>query len=363
MGKKSTPAPPDYTALANATAAGNKSNLDQQTLANRINQFTPWGSLVYDRQVTKNPITGEDEVTWNQYEDVSPEIQGALQDQFDIMNRQTGTAKGLLDRVSQSYQNPIDLSNMPEIQNLDPSKLGDWGKLDLSGLGAMPDSGFGAVEQVRDAMMSRLNPDLQDARSAEIQRLKAQGITEGSLAFDKAMERRDRAQTDAEMQALLGGAQEYGNIFNRGLAARQQGVSERGMEAEFANALRGKQFNEQIAGLGASGDARTRAIQEAAYLRNMPLNELNALMQGNQVQNPNFQGFNTAGYVPGADLSGAGQQTYQAQLAAANAKNAGTAGLTRGLFGLAGSAMGGPLGGMLGNALGGYFGGGGGVRT
>jgi hypothetical protein len=219
-------------------------------------------------------------------------------------------------------------------------------------------------------MMSRLNPDIQQARDSEVQRLKAQGITEGSLAFDKAMQRMDRAKTDAEQQALLGAAGEYGNIFNRGLAARQQGFGERSDIANFLNQTRGQQFGERTTMsnmanalrqaqsaeasnlMSASGAERTRAIQEQAFLRNLPLNELNALLGGGQVQNPQFENYNTAGYVGGPDMLGAAQQQYQAALGSANAKNAGTAGLTSGLFGLAGSALGGPAGGFMGGLLG-----------
>lgn len=343
MGKKSSPPPPDYAAAAKETAAGNIKNLDQQTLANRANQFTPWGSLVWDREITKNPITGEDEITWTSYEDVAPELQGALQNELAISGERTNLARGLLGRVGGSYNQEFDMSQLPDIQSIDPSKFDDWSRLTA-------DPGFGAVQEVQDAMMSRFAPDIAKQRAGEIQRLKAQGITEGSMAFDKAMERLDRSETDARQQALLGAAQEYGNIFNRSAQA-----------TNMANALRQAQMAEATNLMSASGSERTRAIQEQAFLRNLPLNELNALLGGGQVQNPQFENYNTAGYVGGPDMMGAAQAQYQAAQAAANAKNAGTAGLTKGLFGLAGSALGGPMGGMLGSAIGGMFGGGGGV--
>lgn len=339
MGKKSTPPAPDYTAAATATSEGNLKNVNAQTLANRVNQFTPWGSLVYDRQVTKNPITGEDEVTWNQYEDVAPELQGALQNELAISDERTQLARNMLGQVGNAYGQGFDTSSLPAIQNIDPSKLSEWQKLTA-------DPGFGAVQEVQDAMMSRLAPDIARQRAGEIQRLKAQGITEGSMAFDKAMERLDRGETDARQQALLGAAQEYGNIFNRSAQA-----------TNMANALRQGQFGEQAQMLGLSGDERTRAFQEQAFLRNMPLNELNALLGGGQVQNPQFQGFNVAGNAAGPDFLGAANSQYQAALGAANAKNAGTAGLTSGLFGLAGSALGGPAGGFMGGLLGKAIGG------
>lgn len=345
MGKKSTPPPPDYAAAARETAAGNEKNLASQTLANRANTFTPWGSLVWDREVTKNPITGEDEVQWTQYEDVAPELQQALQNEFGISNARTAIAGGLLGRVADSYGGEFDMSQMPEIQSIDPSKFDEWSRLTA-------DPGFGAVQEVQDAMMSRMAPDLQQARDREVQRLKAQGYTEGSIGFDKAMERLDRGETDARQQALLGAAQEYGNIFNRSAQA-----------TNMANALRQAQAAEAANIMSASGTERTRAMQEQSFLRNLPLNELNALLGGGQVQNPQFENYNQAGYVAGPDMMGAAQSQYNAALAAANAKNAGTAGLTSGIFGLAGSMMGGPAGGFMGGLLGKALTGGGGSGT
>ena len=44
MGKKSTPAPPDYTGAALAEAQASKENLLSQNYANRPTQITPWGT-------------------------------------------------------------------------------------------------------------------------------------------------------------------------------------------------------------------------------------------------------------------------------------------------------------------------------
>ena len=46
-GKSSAPPAPDYTAAANATAAGNLEAAKYTTQANRVNQVTPYGNLTY----------------------------------------------------------------------------------------------------------------------------------------------------------------------------------------------------------------------------------------------------------------------------------------------------------------------------
>ena len=47
----SAPPPPDYTGAAQATAAGNLEAARATAAANRTNQITPYGSLIY----TANP--------------------------------------------------------------------------------------------------------------------------------------------------------------------------------------------------------------------------------------------------------------------------------------------------------------------
>jgi len=47
MGKPSAPLAPDYTGAAQATAAGNLEAEKYRTQANRVNQYTPYGSTTY----------------------------------------------------------------------------------------------------------------------------------------------------------------------------------------------------------------------------------------------------------------------------------------------------------------------------
>jgi len=67
-GKSSAPAAPDYTAAAQATAAGNLAAAQTATAANRVNQVTPYGTLNYD-------ITGKDPYgnpTWTATQTLEP---------------------------------------------------------------------------------------------------------------------------------------------------------------------------------------------------------------------------------------------------------------------------------------------------
>ena len=79
MGKQSAPAAPDYTAAANATAAGNLDAARYATKANRASQVTPYGNLNW-----KND--GQD--NWTQ----SIELNDAGQKLLDQSNK---TSQGL----------------------------------------------------------------------------------------------------------------------------------------------------------------------------------------------------------------------------------------------------------------------------
>jgi hypothetical protein len=98
---------------------------------------------------------------------------------------------------------------------------------------------------------------------------------------------------------------------------------------------------------------RSAALQEQAYLQDRPLNLINALRSGNQVQAPQFQQFAQQATTSGPDLLGATNAQYNAQVDAVNAQNAQTSGLLGGLMGVGMGFAGLPVAG--GGSLGGNF--------
>jgi hypothetical protein len=159
----------------------------------------------------------------------------------------------------------------------------------------LPSLGFDAGQTYQDAYMKRLDPQIQQGRERLEQQLANQGIQLGSDAYDRAM--RNYAQKEND---LLLGATTQG--FGTGLQARQQG------------------FN------------------EAAYQRNEPLNTLNAVRTGAQVTNPSYVSVPQQATTRGADLLGAATAQGNYDTASANASAAQGAGMTQGLFSLAGTA-------------------------
>lgn len=273
QGKGSAPPAPDYTGAANATAAGNLEAARAATAANRVNQYTPYGNLTYSQDPNaSNPDSG-----WSATQTLSPAQQQMLDQSNNLSNGLLGTAQTGLNYVDQALSN--------------------GGQLDNSKLAQNPIEG----KSVQDAIMSRLQPQLQADRTALDAKLANQGITQGSEAYKNANRQADQQQNDLYTQAALQG-------INTGLAARQQG------------------------------------IQEQYTAQDRPLNIVNALRTGNQVQAPSFVNVPQQQTTAGADLLGAANAQYGAQSNAYNQKVAQGNAITGGLFSLGGAALGAPTG-------------------
>jgi hypothetical protein len=146
-------------------------------------------------------------------------------------------------------------------------------------------------QTAQDAMMSRLQPQLAQQEEALRTRMANQGITLGSDAYGKEMTAQGQRANDLQLQAAL-----------------------QGINLDQAN--------------------RASALQEQAYIQDRPLNLVNALRSGAQVQSPQFQSYAQQGQTAGPNYSGATQAQYQADLGAVNAANAQSAGMAKGLFGV-----------------------------
>lgn len=267
MGKSaSAPPPPDYAGAAKETAAGNLEAARANIAANRVNQYTPYGSLEYE-------VSGEDKFgnpMWKATQSLSP-VQQQLLDYQNQSSLGLGQLAGKgLGYVSNMLDTPFDTSKLPT-------------------------TGFNPSQSYQDAYMQRLAPQIQQGREALSVDLANRGIPIGTEAYKRAMASQSQREND-----LLAAATTQG--FGVGQQARQQG------------------------------------LQEQAYLRNEPLNTLNAVRTGSQVQGPTFVNPAMQANTAGADILGATQMGYNAQLGAANAQNAANNQMTQGLFSLGGAA-------------------------
>jgi hypothetical protein len=236
---------------------------------------------------------------------------------------------------------------------------------------------------------SRLDPQWSNNQHDLDAKLANQGVVQGSEAWQRAQDEIGRQRNDAYNQAVYGaigaGNQEQQNLFGNSLAARQQSVGETqaagnfanqaeqqqfgqnaqqaqfanqaqqqqfGQDAaraaftnqaqqqayeqaiasgQFANAAEAQQWAQAQAAIQAGNAARAQGLQEQTSLRDLPLNELNALRASTQIQNPQFSPVPQAS-VANTDISG---DIYKsAQMNQANSNN-----FMQGLFGLGGAAL------------------------
>lgn len=106
--------------------------------------------------------------------------------------------------------------------------------LSYDSLGARPEANEATRQRVQDALYSqyasRLNPEWTNKENDLNSRLAAQGITQGSEAYNREMDTMGRSKNDAYDQARRSATAESTNemakLFGMEMAGRQQGVSE-----------------------------------------------------------------------------------------------------------------------------------------
>lgn len=261
------PPAPDYAGAANATAQGNLEAARAAASANRVNQFTPYGSLTYSR----DPSAATPDEGWTATQTLTPEQQ-------QLLDKQNQTSLGLADTMDQGLSYVQDMMNQPFDQSALPANMVNPGQTG------------------QDAIMARLNPQITQDRAALDSKLANQGITQGSEAWQNAM--------------------------------RQQGNQENDLYSQAA-----------LQGIGIGQQARQQGIQEQAFFRNEPINTLNAVRTGAQVQNPTFANVPQQATTAGPDLLGAANSQYSAALGANNAENASNANTMQGIGTLAAAVM------------------------
>lgn len=151
-------------------------------------------------------------------------------------------------------------------------------------------------ETAQSSILRRMQPQLDRDREALHTQLLNQGLQPGSAAYDTAMRRADQQSNDAYSQAALQG-------ISVGQQARQQG------------------------------------IQEQNFFRNEPVNMLNAVRSGAQVQSPVFGMVPQQQTTAGPDVLSAVSRGYDAQVANSNAQNAAGGNMMSGLFSLGSAAL------------------------
>lgn len=268
----------------------------------------------------------------------SPDYQGAARVQ-GAANVQTAIAEGILNRPnevtpygsrtwnqigtqsvasSDPTLRPVDVPLYQSNVTLTPlgQQRFDQEQRIITNLGDTAESGLGRVssamgsplsvssanqlqDRAEQAYLSRLEPKFAQQEESIRARLLQNGIMPGSEAWRREFETFNQGRNDALQQAVIAGMQ-----------------------------------------------TRPQALQEELTLRQLPLNELNALRTGSQVNLPQFNATapSNIGQTPimqGAMAQGqADMNRYNAEVAQGNS-------FTSGLFGLGGAVLGSPWGGNM----------------
>jgi len=385
---KSTPKAPDYTAAAEAQGQSSKEVTEQQSWANRPDQNTPWGQQSWNATPTWDPATKQYINKWEQTTTLNPDSQRALDAELGLQAGRSELGASLLPRAEQEFGQSMDWSKFQKMgdvvkgQQLTPEELqrgvkGEEYQRNLSTEGLTeldPSQKYqqNANDAIYNQWASRALPEQQRQSEQMRTRLYNMGLKEGDEAYDQEMQKLGQQQGDAmqqaQYQATIGSGAEAQRMLGMDAATRAQMFGERGQQGNFANQAAGQQFQQSLAqgsfGNEAAGQAfgmmsgaagqnfaqdtassnqqtqqRQQQIAEEMQKRGFSLNEINAIISGQQVAMPTMPGFNTASKANEVNYSGAAQSQGQAALDAYNAKQQAYQGMMSGIGSIAGGFM------------------------
>lgn len=373
MGKGSAPKPPDPYETASAQTGQSVGTAIANQALGQVNQVTPYGSLNYSQTgMTQwtDPTSGKtyDIPQSTATQTLSPEQQKLYDTNTEAQTNLSGLARDQSARLGSLLGSPMDLSKAPGVSapnlRMGPGigsdgavwkgnglQHGNAGKLQYT----YGDEGSYADQRqrVEDALMARLNPQLERDKSSMETQLANQGISLGSAAYDRAQGNFGQQSNDARLGAILGAGEEqsrlagldyqraqFGNAaagqkFGQNLA--QQQAHNQAVGQKFGQQLSKAQFANNTAQTAFGNDRALRGdyMSEQYAQRALPINEISALLGGSQVTQPQFANTPTP-QMPTTDLAGMIGQNYNQQLGAyqANQANNPWSGVMGGLFGL-----------------------------
>ena len=126
-----------------------------------------------------------------------------------VTRTQTGTQKITDPFTGVSYEVPT----YTDTTTLSPVQQGIYDQTNAAISGRL--SGLGGTRQaVEEALMARLNPQIERDRAAMEARLANQGLGAGSRAYGASQDDFNRGVTDARLSAILSAGQEESNAIN-----------------------------------------------------------------------------------------------------------------------------------------------------
>lgn len=301
MSSPKPPPAPDYAAAAQQTSAGNASQAQVAQYGSMTNQITPYGRVTYTATPAGKTAQGDQLNQWTQTVSLSPSEQAAFE-QNNRINAQLGNvAETGVGYVQNALNKPLDFSQNQQLYT--PGQLQQQAS----------DAAYQNAAQYLDPQFKQSNAQLAN-------RLANQGITQGSEAYNNAMlnagnqqqQAYESARNQAYIQGLSGGQQQY----QQAMGTRQQ------------------------------------QIAEQQTLQQNPLNMLNAVRTGQQMQVANMPNVGQSSpaalqAVAGPDMLGAATALGQYNMNTYNQQSAANSAMMGGLMKLGGQAAGAAAGGMF----------------
>jgi hypothetical protein len=290
---KSSPSPPpapDYAGAAKEQGAANIESARATAKLSNPNTYTPYGTQLVSYEGDIPTIR----------QTLNPTAQKALEAQQNVQLSLANLGQQGATTASNVLDKPFNFGG-PAVQT----------SLDTSGIAKMP---VNAGMTGQEAIMSRLNPSLARQRVSTETNLINQGLRPGTEAYNNAINLLGQQENDARTQAVTQG-------LNLDIGANAQGFNQAVQSGQFGNT------------------AQQQALAEAIQQRQMPLNEITALMSGSQIQNPQFGAYQGATVAPPPIFQASTAKgmfdanAYNQQVASANAN-------TAGLYSLGGAAIG-----------------------
>jgi hypothetical protein len=313
------------TQAAVAQGEANREVTRDQTWANRPDQYTPWGYTQWNPYSSVDPSTGEATTAWEQVQGLTPELQDILNKQIAIQSGRSDIAGTLTGRLGEEFGTPMDWTGLTPMGQVPVSQF------------TLPEGGVDDPYQTRqraeDAMYnsfaSRAAPAQAQERQALEIKMRNQGLGPEDEAWQAQVSALGLKQNDQNNQGIwqsVGeGRSESGQMFGQQLQDNQNRFSQSlsANQQNFGQAMQGSAYANQL---------RQQQLTEEMQKRGFSLNEINALLSGQQVGTPQMPNFSQAQAAQPAPIYTAAAD--QASLAAASSPwNA--------LIGAGGTALGG----------------------
>jgi hypothetical protein len=317
MGK---PSAPDPQATAAAQTQSNKDTAVSNANLNRVDQYTPLGSSTY--QVTGTNPDGTPK--YSRPPRSATPMQGIFNSQMANQQHQQDISTQLLGNVAAQYSKPIDTSGVGGLNygmsNSDrealqnaysysagpaaQAKTGDYvtnvgnggGDIQrsLGDWSNVPGVIKGAQDAAYNNQMAYLKPQFQNDSSDLQSKLAAQGITQGSAAWDRAQSELSRNQTFQQQQA-------QNAAFGQGISAGNTAFGMNLQSGQFTNQAQQQGFDQAATNAGLANHAADQST--AVNLANMEAQ--NQMAQANAGINNSARNAQASNIFQNANLNNA----------------------------------------------------------